>query len=315
MARPRSAIASAMTKPILIAGPTASGKSALAVAIAQRVGGVVINADSMQVYRELSVLTARPTPADTALVPHVLYGHVAGVEGYSAGRYVREASAAIEQARAEGRPAIVVGGTGLYFKALLDGLSPVPEVPPKVRARWRAQAKRVSAQALHHELTVRDPVMAQRLQTGDRQRVLRALEVIEATGRSLAEWHLKPAVPVLDAKQAHLLVAMPERDALYRRCDARFDVMMREGALDEVRRLMALRPTLDLPIMGALGVDPLAVHLAGHQSLEVAVTQAKAQTRQYAKRQLTWLRKHMMSWKLVNLEQNNVEDIIKDIKA
>ena len=304
-----------MTKPILIAGPTASGKSALALAIAQRVGGVIVNADSMQVYRELAVLTARPTPADTALVPHRLYGHVAGAEGYSAGRYVREAGAAIEEVRAKGRSAIVVGGTGLYFKALLEGLSPVPEVAPRVRARWRSQAERVSAETLHRELAIRDPVTARRLQPGDRQRVLRALEVIDATGRSLTDWHREPSVHVLNAADVQLLVVLPERDTLYRRCDARFDAMMRAGALDEVRRLAALGLAGDLPIMGALGVSPLAAHLAGRQSLEDAATQAKAQTRQYAKRQLTWLRKHMMSWRVVNLEQNNIENIIKDIKV
>lgn len=302
------------TRPILIAGPTASGKSSLALAIARRVGGVIINADSMQVYRELAVLTARPSAADAELAPHLLYGHVAGAEGYSAGRYVREVAAAIAQADAADRPAIIVGGTGLYFKALLDGLSPVPEVAPKVRARWREHAGRVTAEALHRELAMRDPATAARLQPGDRQRVLRALEVIDATGRSLTDWHREPPVKVLDAADARLLVVMPDRDALYRRCDARFDAMVRNGAIEEVRRLMALGLPADLPIMGALGVGPLISHLQGRLSLGEAVMQAKTQTRQYAKRQLTWLRRHMMSWKFVNLEQSNIFEIAKEIK-
>jgi tRNA dimethylallyltransferase len=302
-----------MTRPILIAGPTASGKSALALALAERLGGIIINADSMQVYRELSVLTARPSNADLARAPHRLYGHVAGAQGYSAGRYVREVSAVLSEAAAAGQVPILVGGTGLYFKALLDGLSPVPDIPTDVRARWRAAAESLSQADLHAELAKRDPAMAARLPAGDRQRIVRALEVIEATGRSLADWHQDPQQRTLDADRVNLLVVTPEREKLYRRCDARFDIMMREGAVDEVRRLMALKLSPDLPVMRALGVAPLAGYLLGRMLKDDAVELAKIETRQYAKRQLTWLRKHMMSWKWLETNNMNVNTIINDI--
>jgi tRNA dimethylallyltransferase len=285
------------TRPILIAGPTASGKSALALALAEQLGGVVINADSMQVYRELRVLSARPPAEDEARVPHVLYGHVPGREAYSAARFAREARDAIQAAREQGLVPIVVGGTGLYFKALLEGLSPIPAVPDDVRAHWRGEADRIGAPALHAILKDRDPSMAERLKPTDPQRLVRALEVLEATGRSLAEWQQEPGEPVLRAEGVRRLVIMPDREELRRRCDARFDLMMAGGALDEVSALVALGLDPDLPVMRALGVRPLAELLAGEINLEDATQKAKAETRQYAKRQVTWLNGNMSAWK------------------
>jgi tRNA dimethylallyltransferase len=287
---------------ILIAGPTASGKSAFALETASRVGGAVINADSMQVYRDLMILTARPSPEDEARVPHKLYGHVAGSEAYSAARFADEARRAIAEARAEGLVPIIVGGTGLYFKALLEGLSPVPPVPDDVRAHWRSEAERVGAAALHGILAHRDPVMAERLRATDPQRIVRALEVLEATGRSLADWHETPGKPVLEEGDIERFVLMPEREALHWRCDARFEAMMAAGAVEEARALGGQKLDPGLPVMRALGVAPLLDLIAAKVTREEAVDRAKAETRQYAKRQITWLRGNMSSWNVVSTQ-------------
>lgn len=283
-------------QPILIAGPTASGKSALAHALAERLSGTVINADSMQVYRELRILTARPADADIGDMPYRLYGHVPGDQAYSAARYAGEARAAIAEARAAGRRPIVVGGTGLYFKALLQGLSPVPPIPDEIRARWRKAAADEGPGALHAVLAERDPAMAKRLRATDPQRIVRALEVHEATGVSLARWQEMPGEPVLRLEDCLAAVVSPPRKALRQRIDARFDAMMAEGAADEVRALAALGLDPDLPVMRALGVRPLLDMLAGRLTPQEAVESAKAETRQYAKRQVTWLRSNMSSW-------------------
>ena len=288
---------------ILIAGPTASGKSGLALRLAEQLGGVVINADSMQVYRELRILTARPTPEDETRAPHALYGFVGGAEPYSAGRYARDAAGAIEEARTAGRVPIIVGGTGLYFKVLLEGLSPVPSIDPDVRAYWRAQANARPAPELHAVLALRDPAMAARLMPTDPQRIVRALEVLESTGRSLSDWQREPGRPVLAESETVRLLAVPERATQATVIDARFDAMLAAGALDEVRALAALGLSGELPIMRALGVAALAAHLAGKTSLQAAAEAAKAQTRQYAKRQLTWLKRNMMSWTRLDAQQ------------
>lgn len=290
MTRPRDARA------ILIAGPTASGKSGLAMRLAEEVGGVVINADSMQVYRELRILTARPTPEEEARVPHALYGFVAGAEPYSAGRYAADAFRAIAETREAGRVPIVVGGTGLYFKVLLEGLSPVPVIDPEVRAHWRAEAVRMPAPELHAVLAQRDPAMASRLMPTDPQRIVRALEVLESTGCSLADWQRAPGKPVLAEEETVRLLVLPDRAAQGAAIDARFDAMMRAGALEEVRALVALGLSPGLPIMRALGVAPLAAHVGGRLPLAEAVALAKTQTRQYAKRQATWHRRNMIAW-------------------
>ena len=288
--------------PILIAGPTASGKSGLALALAERLGGTVINADSMQVYRELAILTARPSPEDEARAPHALYGCVSGAEAYSAGRYAADATRAIAEARAQGRVPIVVGGTGLYFKALLEGLSPVPDADPEVRAYWRAEAARRPAVELHALLGARDPEMAGRLMPTDRQRIVRALEVLESTGRSLADWQREPGTPVLAEARTTRLLVLPERQAQAAAIEARFDAMLAEGALEEVQGLLACAFSTELPIMRALGVAPLAAHLGGALALDEAARIAKADTRKYAKRQLTWLRRNIISWKIIDTQ-------------
>ena len=283
--------------PILIAGPTASGKSALAVELARALGGVVVNADSMQVYSELSLLTARPTPAETALAPHALYGHVPAAQAYSTGRWLADVVDTLAEARVARRRPIIVGGTGLYFKALLEGLAPVPAIPDAVRARWREAAERRGAADLHAELTNRDANMAARLRPTDPQRIVRALEVLDATGRSLADWQAEPAVPLLRANETVRLVLAPDRAWLKERCARRFDAMLAAGALAEVEAFRALQLDRSLPAWGALGVAPLAEHLAGRLSLAAATAEANRQTDAYVKRQLTWLRGHMADWR------------------
>lgn len=281
---------------ILIAGPTASGKSATARELAERLGGVVINADSMQVYRELKLLSARPKRAEMAAVPHCLYGTVSAAERYSVGRWLTGVAAAIETARDEGSVPILVGGTGLYFKALLEGLSPVPDIPREMREFWRERSDSLGAEGLHRELMAHDPVMAGRLMPSDKQRVVRALEVIEATGVSLAEWQGSSGTPTLPSEGVSKLVVAPEREPIYGAIDARFDRMVEEGAIDEVRALIALRLDPGLPAMRALGVRELAAHLAGTMTLEEAAAKAKTESRRYAKRQMTWLKRFMADW-------------------
>jgi tRNA dimethylallyltransferase len=280
----------------LIAGPTASGKSALAVRIADERGGIIANADSMQVYRELRILTARPSEAEEAAVPHRLYGFRQGAEPYSVAEWLKDVAPLIAAARRGGPPLVIVGGTGLYFKALLEGLSPVPEIPVDIRHQWRAEAAAKSSAVLHGILAHRDPAMAARLQPSDPQRIVRALEVLEATGRSLLDWQQVQGEPLLDLAEAERLFVSRPREALYSRCDARLEAMIEAGALDEVRRLAALRLGADVPVMRALGVRPLLAHLGGVLSLEAALVAAKTETRQYAKRQLTWARSNMIAW-------------------
>ena len=216
---------------MLIAGPTASGKSALALALARKTGGVIVNTDSMQVYRDLSVLTARPTPEEEAEVPHRLYGHVDAAVNFSAGAWVTDAGRVLAEARAQKRLPIFVGGSGLYFKALTRGLSAVPPIPPEVREAVRARLERDGVEALHAELKRRDSVSAERLKPRDRTRIARALEVIEATGRSLTDWHREGLPPLLPPGTFRALFLSPERDVLYARIDARFETMLQNGAM------------------------------------------------------------------------------------
>ena len=288
---------------ILIAGPTASGKSALAIEIAERYGGVVINADSMQVYRELRILTARPSPEEEAQVPHRLFGFVPAQEAYSVGRYVTDAAAAVAEVQAGGKLPVLVGGTGLYFKALLEGLSPIPPVSPDVRQHWRDEAGRLGAEALHRELSERDAEMAARLSSGDTQRIVRALEVLDSTGQSLAVWQTIRGQGVLSEDETARLVLLPEREALYHRIETRFDRMISDGVLDEVRALQALDLDPALPVMTAHGVPALMSALTGTMAMEDAISAAKADTRHYAKRQFTWLKRNMIAWTSFDLQQ------------
>jgi len=301
--RPRHGLPQAVHTPILLAGPTTSGKSALALKLARSHGGVIINADSMQVYRDLHIITARPTPAEEAAVPHRLYGHVDASENYSVGRWCVDAAAALDEAVRTGRRPILVGGTGLYFKALTQGLAAVPPVPSEVRAAVRARLKEGGVAPLYEELRQRDPVSAERLMPGDRSRITRALEVVLATGRSLTDWHRNGMKPAVDAMRAVKIFLKVEREELYRRIDARFDAMLAEGALDEVRALAARRLDPTLPAMKAHGVPWLIRHLNGEITLEEAAEGGKRDTRRYTKRQGTWFRHQLPDWMWVAPEE------------
>ncbi|MFM9847414.1 MAG: tRNA (adenosine(37)-N6)-dimethylallyltransferase MiaA [Hyphomicrobiaceae bacterium] len=283
-------------RPILIAGPTASGKSELAVTLAERHGGIVINADSMQVYRELAILTARPDAEDEARVRHALYGHVAAREAYSVGRWLEDVRRTLEQARIENRRPIIVGGTGLYFRALLEGLSPVPAIPDDIRAHWRSEAVRLGAAGLHAVLVGKDAEMAARLRPTDPQRITRALEVLEATGLSLAAWQTRSGTPLLVADETERLLVLQDRQELFARCDTRFDGMLMAGGLEEARRLLALDLDPMLPAMRAVGVRPLLLMLSGQLDETEAIARAKQDTRHYVRRQLTWINRHMSAW-------------------
>ena len=282
-----------MSTVILIAGPTASGKSALALSLAERLHGEVINADSMQVYRDLRIITARPTPDEEQRAPHRLYGHVDAAENYSTGRWCTEAAAAIAKAQAAGRPAIVIGGTGLYFSALTRGIAAVPPIPDAVRKDVRARLSSEGAPALHAELALRDPDGAARLRPSDRSRVTRALEVVLATGRSLYDWHDDNKPAIVDPARAAKIFLMPDRAELLKRIDARFDAMMAAGALDEVRALAARGLDPSLPAMKAHGVPWLIRYLNGEIVLPEAIEGGKRDTRQYTKRQATWFRNQL----------------------
>lgn len=275
---------------VLIAGPTASGKSARAIFLAREANGVVINADSMQVYRDLPILSARPAPEEEEQAPHLLFGHVGAERNYSTGLWLDDARRALIDARRMGRLPIFVGGTGMYFKALLQGLSDIPAVPDEVRARIRAESAGVASEALHARLRGVDPQTAARLRPTDPQRIVRALEIFAATGAPLASFQGARTKPLLDAKHCNCLFIAPDRADLNRRIDARFDKMMRAGALDEVRALMARRLDPALPAMRAVGVPGLLAFLCGECGLEAAVERGKRDSRQYAKRQFTFAR-------------------------
>ncbi len=288
--------------PILIAGPTASGKTALALEMAARHGGAIINADSMQVYRELRILTARPTPEEEASAPHLLFGHVSVTDAYSVGRWLADAETALAWCRDAGRRPIIVGGTGLYFKALLEGLAPVPSVDPEIRTHWRRKAETEPPGVLHRMLATRDPEMAARLDPADMQRVVRALEVLDSTGVSLAEWQRRRGTPLIEEHDAERYVILREREVVRARCDARFDVMVAAGALDEARALLSMNLDPDLPAARAHGLRALQSHLRGEATLEAAIAAGKLETRQYVKRQETWLKRHMIAWKVADVE-------------
>ena len=278
---------------LLIAGPTASGKSAVALALARRFGATIVNADSMQVYRDLRILTARPSEADEAAAAHALFGVVDGAVNHSVGLWLADAKDAAERAFAEGRPVLFVGGTGLYFRALTDGLSDIPQTPASVRAQIRAEAESRPTPDLHAALGKADPETAARLRPSDRQRVLRALEVFAATGRPLAAFQGARSAPFLQSGEWTGIFLTPERDALKAAIDARFDAMLAAGALNEVAALAARRLDPALPVMRAHGVPHLIAHLAGRLPLDEAAARGKLDTRQYAKRQFTWARHQM----------------------
>jgi tRNA dimethylallyltransferase len=286
----------AAKRAVLIAGPTASGKSALALALAEALGGTIINADAMQVYRDLRIVTARPTPEEEARVPHLLYGHVDAAENYSVGRWCVDASAALTAVERGGRLPIVAGGTGLYFKTLTRGLAAIPPIPSQIRSAVRERLKREGIAALHAELSVRDDASARRLMPADRARISRALEVVLATGRSITDWHAEGMTPALDPHAAVKVFLDVDRAQLYRRIDSRFNAMLASGALDEVRALAGRQLDPALPAMKAHGVPWLIRHLNGEIDLPAAVEAAKRDTRRYTKRQATWFRHQLPEW-------------------
>lgn len=275
---------------VLIAGPTASGKSVLALETARRLGGVVVNADSMQVYDVLRILTARPSDEDMATVPHLLYGHVDPRRPYSAGEWLREVRALAAAGAFEGRPPVFVGGTGLYFKALTEGLSSMPEVPADIREHWRNRLAGEGAAALHRVLAERDPAAAASLRASDGQRIVRALEVLAASGRSIRDWQGSRGTPLVDPGSARRIVIEPDRAELARRIDGRFDAMIEAGAAGEAQAFAALGVDASMPAAKAIGVRELIAAAAGEIDPGTAAERAKAATRQYAKRQATWFR-------------------------
>jgi tRNA dimethylallyltransferase len=287
---------------VLIAGPTASGKSDAALALAQRINGVVINADSMQVYREAPILTAQPSAADKARAPHLMYGHVGAREVYSVGRWRDDAIAALETL--EGRTPIFVGGTGMYFMVLTDGLAAIPPIPADIRDAARALLEEIGVEALHARLTARDPLTASKLRPTDPQRTLRAWEVLQATGRPLAQWQDAPAAPVLKDKKVAAFVLDPPRPILRARIAARFAAMMDEGGLSEAVALAGLDPAL--PAAKLLGLAPLQALAAGTLSKDQALEAAITGTRQFAKRQMTWFRHRMAHYNWFDPLERNI---------
>ena len=288
-----------MSTVILIAGPTASGKSALALELAAKLRGIIINADSMQVYRDLRIITARPSPEEEQRLPHRLYGHVDAAENYSVGRWFGEAATALADALSQGQPAILTGGTGLYFSTLTRGIAAVPPIPAEIRREVRTRLAAEGVAALHAELKRCDPATAARLKPGDRARITRALEVVLATGRSLTAWRADNSPAPVDLAGAAKVFLMPNRDALGLRIDARFDAMMAAGALAEVRALAARNLDPNLPAMKAHGVPWLIRHLKGEVTMDEATAQAKRDTRRYTKRQATWFRNQLPQFEWV----------------
>jgi len=264
--------------------------------LAEEIGGEIVNADSMQLYRDLRVLTARPSAEEEARAPHHLFGVADASEGWSVGRWLEAAKAVLADLKGAG---IVVGGTGLYFKALTEGLAEIPPVPASVRTAVEAQFDTDGEAAFRETLAKADPAAAQRIAPGDRQRLVRAMAVHEASGKALSEWQAETSGSVADWQA---VVLEPPRDLLYRRCDARLEAMIEQGALDEVRALMARGLNPALPAMKAVGVRELAAYLAGETTLPQALEAAQRETRRYAKRQMTWFRNQTPGWPRITAE-------------
>ena len=279
----------------LIAGPTASGKSSLALRLAEAADAEIVNADSMQLYRDLRILTARPTPEDEARAPHHLFGAVDAAEGWSVGRWLRAAAEMLAELAALHRPVVIVGGTGLYFRALTQGLAQVPPVPGTVRREAESDFDLMGESAFRGRLGAYDPKSAARISEGDRQRLVRAWEVYAATGTPLSDWQ-QTGEPVLSGDGWRGVALEPPRELLYARCDDRLEAMAASGAALEVAALIARNLDPDLPLMKAVGVREFAAYVRGETSIEDAIEQAQMQTRRYAKRQLTWMRGRMSGW-------------------
>nr|WP_238934874.1 tRNA (adenosine(37)-N6)-dimethylallyltransferase MiaA [Maricaulis parjimensis] len=299
----------------MIAGPTAAGKTALAIAAAQGLDGEIINADSMQIYDGLHLITARPSAEEMAQIPHHLFGVADPAERWSVGRWSEAALALIEDVRARGRMPILVGGTGLYFNALTVGLAPVPEIGEAARARAAALEAEGGLDALRAEAFVIDPVAAERIQGADRQRLLRIIEVGYETGRKLSDFQ-QETHPLLPEGSWRGLVIEPEREALYARINARFDRMMEQGAMEEVQAFAERELDPELPAMKALGVPPLLAYLRGETGMDVAVELAKRDSRRYAKRQLTWFRNQTANWpRITSLDAGEAREALSALLA
>ncbi|WP_419911072.1 tRNA (adenosine(37)-N6)-dimethylallyltransferase MiaA [Hoeflea sp.] len=278
---------------VLIAGPTASGKSALAIETALAEDGVVINADSMQVYDTLQILTARPAQADLDRAPHHLYGHVPASQTYSVGRWFRDVEKLLAGRDLRERLLVFVGGTGLYFKALTGGLSTMPSIPEDIRSKWRARLEHEGPEALHASLRLLDPKTAETLDNADSQRIVRALEVFEASGQSIRDLQGTGGRALIDPLGARRIVLTPDRNLLRRRIHDRFKAMVETGAIAEVERLLAQDLSPDLPAMKAIGVREIGAYLKGELTIDDAMERASIATRQYAKRQMTWFRNQL----------------------
>ncbi len=287
---------------LIVAGPTASGKSALALDMAEAFDGVVINADSMQVYSELRVLSARPDESETSRAPHRLYGVLSGREACSAGKWRDMAMAEINDCHAQGKLPIVTGGTGMYLNALTEGIAPIPDVPSRIRNRVTAELEDLGHAAFFEKLKKNDPETAATLDGTNTQRMIRAAEVFAHTGRGLASWHKEPMVPPPANMKFKKLCYMPPRDILYDRCNRRFDLMLEQGAIDEVRDLIALGLPDTAPVMKAVGVRELGAYLAGEIDLATAREKSQRETRRYAKRQLTWFRHQMSDKEIIDAQ-------------
>ena len=292
---------------VLIMGPTASGKSALAIALAERLGGEIVNADAAQVYRDLRIITARPGADEEARAPHHLFGQVDAAERYSVGKWLAAAAPAVIDIAERRKTPIVVGGTGLYFKALTEGLADAPPAEPELREELLARLRQDGPQSLYAELASLDPETAKTLGPRDGARVLRALEVWKTTGMSIRALQANTA-PVLSEAQWIGVTLWPERATLYKAIEDRFSVMVSEGALDEVRALMARGLDPDLPAMKAIGVPDLIAYLRGEIKLEKAVERAQRDSRRYAKRQYTWIRNQLAAWP-------NIGEVSPDARA
>ncbi len=295
---------------ILITGPTASGKSALAVRLAAKQNGVVINTDSMQVYDTLRLLTARPSDDEMEGIAHHLYGHVAATKAYSTGEWLRDVGSLLTEIRARGQMPVFVGGTGLYFKALTGGLSDMPEIPQEIRCEVRLRLKQEGPEPLHAELAQKDAAVAKTLEVRDGQRIVRALEVFQATGRSILDFQGRQGPMIIDPVRAQKFVVLPERPILHDRINRRFEKMLDHGAVDEVQALLKQRPSADLPVMKAIGVREIAEMLDGMMSRDEVIERSSALTRQYAKRQMTWFRNQMdESWSRIDGSPASVQSL------
>ena len=298
---------------ILLGGPTGSGKSAVALALARLMresgGAVIINSDSMQIYRDLRILTARPTPQDEALVQHKLYGFISAKEVSSVGIWRKQAELEIKYAWDNGALPIVVGGTGLYFHALVNGLAPIPDISTEIKLSAAKIVQQGGIQALYNDLLKHDPAIAGRIVSKDRQRIIRAWEVRAGTGRSITEWQKQVSSTPLSAEW-HGYKILPERRALYRRIDNRFSSMIRAGVIEEVKHFMDKGIAVSMPCARAVGLRELSAHIAGELALDEAIAAGQQASRRLAKRQYTWFRNQMTSWAIF---EQDIERIINQI--